>query len=834
MTIEELEEKYVNIPQSLKDMKRWVLYRCEDRQGKLTKVPLNPISGNYAKSNDSITWSSFRIALSGCIKYNAEGLGFMLGDGIVGIDLDLHEESDKEQFDIASKDFLENLNTYCEYSRSRKGIHILCEGELPEGRRRKGIVEMYCSGRFFAMTGYTIKKESINNCNDKLRTLWEKYVDDSKEIQTTPVSECKYKFLNYDSDYRTIVELNDKEILDKVAQSKQANDFFSLYSGDLSRNNNDHSAADMAFCSMLAFWCNGDKVKMDRIFRSSGLMRPKWDEKRGKDTYGNITLDGAIRNTVNGYVAFENKDRYTFSVNNKNNNSSSTTTVTLKDNDFMNIDEFGEPIFRVKKIFKKYPLNDTGNALRFYDYFGDLFKYNKTDKVFMFWTGKTWIKDTKDIIRKYANKLIDILKEEERNLKEEKKIAEEKGEEDTAEDLKEIIKASQKNSSRVANKAGKDAMLFEFQSINDIAVTSDEFDKDLFLLNTDSGIVNLETGEISPFDSKRMMSKNTNTKVSYEEPITWVNFLKSIFRRDDEKETEEIVECIQQCLGYTLSASTEEQCMFILYGTGSNGKSTFSEQIAKMMGDYGCSTPSSTLMQQKGGNSSSVMYSIAKLQYARYVEIGETDDGERLAEATVKRLTGGDTISAQFKFGHEFDFKPKFKIWMSTNNRPVVRGTDFGIWRRMFLFPLLRTFTGAEKDRDLPRKLDLEREKILGWTIKGFQKFRANKGIFMPECLKMDVEKYKEQMDVISLFIKKQCAIINNYKTPCRILYQNYKSWAKDSTEFIIRESKFDEELTKKGIRTTIFDNEPCYVGIKLNSDKSQKAYVFNPYDGIY
>ena len=835
MTLEELEKQYENIPQSLKEMKRWVLYRCEERDGRMTKVPLNAISGNYAKSNDSITWSSFKLALSGCIKYNAEGLGFMMGNGIVGIDLDLHDESDREEFEKASKDFIERLDTYSEFSRSKKGIHILCKGTLPEGRRRKGVVEMYNSGRFFAMTGYTIKNEPINDCTEDIRLLWEKYVDDSNDfVQQNPNyvpinnNNAKYSFLNYDQDYKVELKLSDRELIEKACASKNGAEFASLYRGDLTSNGNDHSAADMAFCMMLAFWCNKDKQQMDRIFRSSGLMREKWDQMRGHDTYGNITLENAVRRPPNGFVNLIDNpikpQRYTTFDNVK------YPTEALDNSDFMNIDENGEPIFRIKKIFHRYSYDDTGNAMRFYDYFGDLFKYNKTDKVFMFWTGKTWIKDVKEIHRKYATKIIDILKEEIDNLVEEKEQLKKQGDIDKADDLEDIIDIARKNAKRLANKSGKDAMIAEFQSIKDVAVISEEFDKYENLLNTDSGIVDLTTGKIQDFDPKYMLSKNTNTKVSFEEPTVWIKFLHDIFRRDDKQEEQEVIECIQQCVGYSLSGSIDQQCFFICYGNGSNGKSTFSGQVAQILGEYATATPVSTLLQPANGNNSSLLFSLAKLKGSRYVETGETNEGDSFAEGTIKSLTGDSKISAAYKFGNEFEFTPTFKIWMSTNNKPFIKGSDYGIWRRVFLFPFLRTFTEKEKDVTLPGRLKAESDKILGWAIKGYLKLRQTGKLFIPECIEAEKEAYKNQMDGIARFISRSCSYLPGNKVSCRLLYQCYSNWSKETGTFKYSERKFEEKLKEKGIQQIDVDGELSYVGIRLNSEKKQ-GYDFKPYD---
>lgn len=810
MTVTQLNEKYKNVPNELKAMKRWVCFKIEGiENGKKTKRPYNAMSGNFARVNDELTWSTFNIALTGCLKFNCDGLGFVLGDGIFGVDLDRHDDKmSQNEFDSLAQEFINTLDSYTEYSQSGQGIHIICKGCLPEGARRKGCVEMYDSNRFFAFTGNAIRNIPINDRQNEIKPLWEKYVK-------TIVIEREERHI---STNLPILHLSDEEIIQTAINSSNGGVFYDYYkNGNININGGDHSAADLAFCNMLAFWTNGDKMQMDRIFRNSALMRDKWDEYRGEKTYGNKTIDMALSQVTNGYVKFD-VEKENFTIKNK---VIGPTVITAENEivpieNLMNLDKNGEPIFRIKKNFKHYSYNDTGNALRFYDYFGDLFKYNVTDKIFMFWTGKTWIKDSTNIIRKYANKLIEILKDEECKLQEQ--IAEERslGRADEAKQLENVLSVCQKNTSRIANKAGKDAMLSEFQSLYDVGVESSVFNQDDFLLNTESGIVDLETGEIQPYDRKKLISKNTNTAVSYEEPETWIKFLMSVFNKGNIAETQELIDSLQTCLGYSLSGSTKEQVMFLLYGSGSNGKSTLTETIAKILGDYGENVASSVLMQQKNANSSAT-YSIAKLQTARFVETGETDDGGKLAEAQVKILTGGDSIAAQFKYGHEFSFKPKFKIWMSTNNKPIIRGTDLGIWRRLFLFPFENTFTGAQKDKDLPLKLEAEKDKILGWCIKGFLKYQELGDLVRPKSVEKAIEEYKEEMDVITQFLKKECVVSEKSKVDCKLLYSAYKEWANNNSAYILPENRFCNELKRKGF--SVARNEKGishYCGLRL------------------
>lgn len=833
MTIEELQNQYIKIPEEMKALKRWICFKLEPKEdGKLNKTPINAISGKPAKSNDSSTWTKFKLAITGCVKYGCDGIGFMLGDGIFGVDLDdsaykklkkgeITEEQykvERVKFDELVKEFTSKLNSYTELSVSKKGYHIICYGNLPEGRRRNDLlgIETYDSLRYFAMTGNTINNIPLQPREEEIKELWSKYIDDGKAKKNKEMLESYQK---------PEFELEDDELIKKIMVSKQSEKFEKLfYAGDLSLAYDDHSRADQMLCNLLAFWTNKNKEQMDRLFRNSALYREKWE----RDDYRERTLNEALLYTENQYTPVpENQEEPVI----RNKEVKSRQYINEKTGEveqgyipYMNIDDNGEPIFRIKKNFNNYTLDDTGNANRFYDYFGDLFKYNKTDKIYMFWTGKTWIRDTKHIIRKYANKLIDVLRVEEKSIEDKISKLTAQGQVDEAKGLEKYLDAFRKNITRVSNKAGKDAMLSELESFGNIPIESSEFNTDKLLLNTESGIINLETGNIDPFDSSKLMSMNTNCEVSYERPDTWLAFLQSIFYRgaDDQSimESFEIIDYVQMALGYSLTGSCSQQGMFILYGDGSNGKSTFSDEIHFMMGDYADSVESNVLMTQKVQNNS-IQYTLAKLKNKRFVLSGETEMGEKLAEAEVKHITGDGQINARFAYGNEFSYTPEYKIWLSTNNKPVIVGKDLGIWRRIFLIPFLRSFSDAEKDITMPAKLKAETSKILGWCVQGYQKYKAaGYRLRLPKCLEKERTEYKEQMDVLSRFINDECQLVDGGMANAKQLYNTYKDWVVDNAEYQLRKNKFEEELVRKKFEKTSYAGETVFKGLIIKKKK--------------
>lgn len=826
----ELQQQYSKLPNEIKSMKRWVCFN------KIDKIPRNPMNGGYASVDKSYTWTTFNVALLGCVKYNFDGLGFMLGEGLVGIDLDNHidEKTGKsplsdEEFKKLINEFVSNIDSYAELSQSGQGVHIICKAHLPEGNKKSPTVEMYDTNRYFAMSGNVVNDMPIECREAELYKLWEKYLGKSEftRKETDYTKSLNNGAMHFGEMYQEVTDnllsLSDNEIIEKIQSSKNGVEFIRLYNGDMSEYSDDHSAADMALCQILAFWCARNKSQMDRIFRTSALMRPKWDARRGKDTYGNITLDNAI-NSASDVFTPSNKKSNIFS------QVAQANKIIINNNEsavLMNLDENGDPIFNSKKIFKHYSLTDTGNAERFYDYFGNLFRWNKKNKNFMFWTGKTWINDDGNLIaKKYADIIVKILKEEVDDYDEQIKEAVKNGQDEEAKDLKTFQEAARKNMTRVANSAGKEAMLKELQHLHGLPCTNTDFDMNPELLNTDSGVVDLRTGEIKPFDAKLMLSKNTNCKVSFEEPKTWLKFLNDIFQRGKQEETQEIIDCIQMCLGYSLSGLTTEQCMFMLYGDGSNGKSTYVETIQKLMGDYAATTPSKTLMSSKFEGSGK-QFSLAKLNGARYVSTGETGQGGKLEEETVKIMTGSDKISAAFKGKDEFDFYPQFKVWMSTNHKPNIRGTDKGIWRRIFLFPFERSFSEKEKDKDMPFKLAKEIPSILGWCIRGYIKYiECGKNIAKPKCLEEALSEYKSEMDVITRFINYQCQNFPNYQTSANDLYQNYKRWALDDNEYVMPQSDFSKSMISKGYEKKRKSEGFVYIGIKLISDRKGHSFT--------
>lgn len=344
-----------SIPEELKRVPNWCCYQLmpdKSRPEKPKKIPKNALTGGNAQSNNSETWTTYEKAVEGLRKYGFNGLGFFFSAPYFGVDIDgIEDEIDAylhDDRDNIVSEFIHGLQSYAEYSVSKKGIHIICKGELPAGGRRKANVEMYSEGRFFIMTASPASEYTeINDCTDTIKSLHEKYIGGDKSTGIKHIQQ---------------LELTDSDIVNLASNSNQGSAFQMLFSGSWQGFYPSQSEADMAFCNMLAFWCGCDFYKMDAIMRSSGLMRDKWDRRQSGSTYGAIVLNKAIRECREVYTPNKSDDGYS-----------------------VNIEQ------PTKIVQRSYSFDDTGNSEWFKDMFGDELKYNYTNKQWMYYDGRKMV-----------------------------------------------------------------------------------------------------------------------------------------------------------------------------------------------------------------------------------------------------------------------------------------------------------------------------------------------------------------------------------------------------------------------------------------------------------
>jgi putative DNA primase/helicase len=301
----------------------------------------------------------------------------------------------------------------------------------------------------------------------------------------------------------------------------------------------------------------------------------------------------------------------------------------------------------------------------------------------------------------------------------------------------------------------------------DRAVSLFSFDTDPMLLAAPNQWIDLKSGEAFDPDPSILVSKVIATDYyAKSECPNFEAFLGDIFEDDLD-----LIGYVQRAIGYSLTGSTSEQCLFILIGDGANGKSTFINVINKLLGDYSKAASSQTLVAK---GSSSIGDDLVDLVSARLISVSETEAGEALAEAKIKQMTGGDVLKGRPLYGSWLEFSIIGKIFLATNSLPQINNTDHGIWRRIQAIPFNRTFTAEQQDKDLGIKLTAELSGILNWAIKGCLAWQEQ-GLNPPQVVLDQVRAYKTEMDSIAQFIEQECSLEADTKYSASKLYEAYR-----------------------------------------------------------
>lgn len=325
-----------------------------------------------------------------------------------------------------------------------------------------------------------------------------------------------------------------------------------------------------------------------------------------------------------------------------------------------------------------------------------------------------------------------------------------------------------------------------------VTVLPDQLDVDPWLFNVRNGTLDLRTGELREHDRADRITKMAPLEYNVgAECPQWLQFLDVVLAGN-----EGLIGFMQRMTGYALTGITSERCLFILYGGGFNGKTVFIETLRGVFGDYALRTPAETLLSKRGD---SIPNDVARLKGARLVTASETEDNRRFAEAFVKDLTGGDTITARFMRAEFFEFRPECKIVLATNHRPVVRGTDDAIWTRLRLVPFTVTIPEQDRDPQLRDKLIAESAGIMAWAIKGCLQWQQS-GLAPPDEVTAATKAYRSDMDVLGAFIDDCCQLWDNATTPAADLYERYKAWADQSRERPMTRRVFGLRLKERGL----------------------------------
>lgn len=735
----------MDVPYELAARPQWVCWRIESRNGKPTKVPY-AVTGKEASSTDPATWTSFETAFKRLDEDTTlDGIGYVFAedDPYVGVDLDNCIEPETGAIANWAVQLIEELDSYTEFSPSGKGFHILIRGKLPPTGRRKGPIEMYESGRYFTVTGDHLpdSPKDIKDRAEAIKAIHKRIF--AERIETTPPPR------------ETVpIALDDRALIERACKAKNGTNFEALWRGQWDAYPS-QSEAEMALCNKLAFWTGRNSGQMDRLFRLSGLMRPKWDKRRGDSTYGQQTIVKAIANCQEVYGSKPRQDK-----------PKAQRTFPPVDAEILRGD---------------YTLTDTGNANRFMDMYREELRYCKEMDSWLLWNGKYWERDkTNAVALTRTEKVCRALLDEGLKYEDQDKRT-----------------ALVKHALRTESAGKREAIVKLAKGHTSMNVLIDDLDRDQHLLNCLNGTINLRTGEFLAHRKAALITRCI--PVEYDPKATcphWQKLIAWAMEGDARMMT-----YLQRAMGYSLSGLTKEQCMFVLYGHGRNGKSTVMGALMGILGDYAKTARQDLLIHKAGGSDSTEAYAMADLVSSRLVWVSETPEGGRLAESMVKALTGGeDRVKARIPCCMPFEYVPTFKVWLSTNHKPVIRGQDIGIWRRIKLIPFMATVQAGQEDRDLPDKLREEWPGILNYLIQGFIDYTRD-GLQEPEMVSTATDTYRADMDSIGNFLAERCLLAGNFTVKFKSLYEAYRVWCDENGEYAKRKMEFKNLLMERGFR---------------------------------
>ncbi|MGH7119956.1 MAG: phage/plasmid primase, P4 family [Acetobacteraceae bacterium] len=321
------------------------------------------------------------------------------------------------------------------------------------------------------------------------------------------------------------------------------------------------------------------------------------------------------------------------------------------------------------------------------------------------------------------------------------------------------------------------------------AATSDQWDFDPWLLNTPGGIVDLRTGERREHRREDYVTKITAVAPGGDYPL-WRAFLSRITNGGGD-----LHDFLQRAAGHALTGITREHALFFGYGTGANGKGTFLNTVSGILGAYATTAPMETF---EAGQNDRHPTELAMLRGSRLVTATETEEGRRWAESRIKALTGGDPISARFMRQDFFSFVPQFKLFITGNHKPGLRGVDEAIRRRLHLIPFEVTIPPAERDGALADKLRAEWPGILAWMIEGCSHWQRI-GLAPPQSVRDATDRYLETEDAIGIWLAERCWAGGQYGDTLMNLFSSWKDWAETAGEYVGQRKRFSQALEARG-----------------------------------
>lgn len=565
------------------------------------------------------------------------------------------------------------------------------------------------------------------------------------------------------------LKMDDFELTAKAGSAKNGQKFKDLMDGSTAAYNGDLHKAACALIFMLAYWCAKDPKQMDRIFRTSKLMWPGWDDPDANNpglTVGQVIIQSANVQVKNVYVPQAFLMR-----------GADELTIHTPDGDIL-LSSFHPELHR----HDNYGWDAIGTALLFSQIYQNECRYVVEAKEWYCYDGTVWTKNragAEELSKEFIQALCSYARA----------LPGPQAEEDTI--RKDYIKFTEGLKSRKV----RENLLKDASSISPLHI--DDFDKNPYLLNCQNGTLDLESGILYPHEPNDFLTKVAGALFDPKaDCVRWKQHVEEVFEGD-----KELVEYTQKALGYALTGSTKYECFFILYGsTTRNGKTTTLTTVNTMLGDYSKSVQPETIATKSFINGSSASDDIARLAGSRFISISEPGKKMPLNAALVKALTGGNIITARRLYESSFEFQLSAKMFIDTNHLPYI--SDLTIFRsnRIKVIPFNHRFVGSGQDKNLKRELLCPESLsgILNWCLEGWRLLKAT-NFDEPAAVRNATAEYENDSDKISRFIDEYLEENICGEIPTDDAYQKYKDWCAQTGTYLEAQTTFKQSMQAHG-----------------------------------
>lgn len=783
------------ILQNMKRLRNWVCHR--------NKIPIDPKTGNPAKSNDPNTWGTYEQAKEWMERDKSiSGLGFMFGNSpYVGIDID-HCIQDGKTSELAHK-IITTFQSYTEISPSGTGVHIICKGKLKgTGRKNSELgLEIYDTGRYFTVTENAIKAyPNVLECQKEIDELCQKYFSEkskatSKSAQTVPKQQ-------------QICHLEDEKLLEIARNSRNGTKFADLYAGNWQNYYKSQSEADIALCNMLAFWTGNDFDQIDRIFRSSGLMRDKWNQQHGINTYGDMTITKAVDTCEETFqpsqmcnfndikkveTRTETVQSGTESVQsgiewNENSKESVQNGTEISQNGTESSENGTETVQNDTKSSENGTETNENNSESAQN---DTPTFQNLDRFHRF-NGKGQITGVFDA------KIRDYIIETEHIIvvggctylyKNGVYLLDKQGHE-----IKNIIQSliyMEFQNARTINRVYDLILLQKCLQKNYYEVNQ----YPNYYINFQNGMLNVKTLELLPHSPDyfsmnqiphnwKMLAVSDYLK-DHQKCQNSLHFLNTSFIKEDTK-------TIFQYLGLCMTHNMDYQMFLLLLGEGANGKSVLIDLFNAIIGSENISSLSMGNLTQRFF-SSQLLFKLCNT-CADISKISIEDDAE------LKKVIGGDTLQAEFKGKDSFVFAPYAKFLFSANRFPHVDDRSNGFKRRLRVVEMNQN--PPKKDVHLKEKLMKELDFWISSAVLWLQQALQKQDIYESENSKKARQKIHKDSDSVYAFVHDCLERFEGHDMPRSEMFQEYDKYCIQNERVRVKKKTFFDEMTAKGFVT--------------------------------